>query len=471
MTSIPGLEISLHQREEPPGLGDHVPSPLEATLRPDETAAWAAQACPDPAMIGALAAIPLEMLSAAGQIDAVAAVARHKAWVAAYEGRLLGRIAATRADAGGKSYVHEEIAAAVGVSPLTAGARMNSARALLRHPRLLATLEAGRVTESQVRAFLSETEHLDATTARAVEDGVLDRLGGRASTGTVGDFRKAVRRIVLSIDPRGSAERHLDARGQRTVEWHALPDGMEGMWTCQPAEISAGIRARVTAELAKIPAADPRTADQRRADVLANLILNGPGDRVPLPSRHGLKPAVQVTVALSTLLDLDERPGELAGYGPIPAALARAIAGDESGTWRRIVCDERGELVDYGRSTYRPPAPLARHVIGRDVTCCFPHCGRPAATCELDHTDEWHDGGETNEGNLIALCARHHHLRHETSWTYRRDHDGAITWTSPTGHVYVREPQTYPAGLYERPRCAREPGQPAAPPLPDDPPF
>jgi hypothetical protein len=99
-----------------------------------------------------------------------------------------------------------------------------------------------------------------------------------------------------------------------------------------------------------------------------------------LPREHGLRPSVQVTVALSTLLGLDEQPGELSGSGPIPAAVARRIAADETGTWRRLLTDERAHLVDYGRTTYRPPKDLAEHVIARDRTCRYPHCNRQAGT-------------------------------------------------------------------------------------------
>ena len=55
---------------------------------------------------------------------------------------------------------------------------------------------------------------------------------------------------------------------------------------------------------------------------------------------------------------MDQRPGELAGYGPIPATVARTLAGDPASTWHRLVHDELGHLIDYGRSTYRPPQDL-----------------------------------------------------------------------------------------------------------------
>jgi 5-methylcytosine-specific restriction endonuclease McrA len=157
-----------------------------------------------------------------------------------------------------------------------------------------------------------------------------------------------------------------------------------------------------------------------------------------------MRPSVQVTVALSTLLGLDEQPGDLDGSGPIPATLARRIAADPSGTWRRLVTDETGRLLDYGRNTYRPPKDLTEHVIARDRTCRFPNCNRKAGRCEIDHRRPWEQGGTTNRANLDALCSRHHHGKHQAGWRPKRLPDGTIEWTSPTGHKYTEEAATYP---------------------------
>jgi hypothetical protein len=72
---------------------------------------------------------------------------------------------------------------------------------------------------------------------------------------------------------------------------------------------------------------DARTADQRRADALVDVfarVLGDPG----LPERHGQRPAINVTVPISTLLGCDEQPAHLDGYGPITAALACRLAAD-----------------------------------------------------------------------------------------------------------------------------------------------
>jgi hypothetical protein len=218
---------------------------------------------------------------------------------------------------------------------------------------------------------------------------------------------------------------------------------MEELWALLPADRAAALRARLNAEARNCAPGDLRTADQRRADVLCDLADAGSvGDR--LPAEHRIRPSVQVTVSLSTLLGLGDQPAELAGYGPIPAFLARRIAADPNGTWRRLLIDAAGQFLDYGRTTYRPPADLARHVIARDRTCCFPGCGQPAARCELDHCLDWAEGGATNPANMNALCARHHHLKHETGWNYTTDADGGTLWTAPTGHEYRRRPGRYP---------------------------
>jgi hypothetical protein len=221
---------------------------------------------------------------------------------------------------------------------------------------------------------------------------------------------------------------------------------------------------------------DARTLDQRRADALVQLAIDaltgyrsctqgpdghdsvvaddntepdvaGADQRGDAPRWHGARPRIQVSVALSTLLGLDDQPGELSGHGPIPATLARAVAGDPTGTWYRLITDAQGHLVDYGRTRYRPPAPLRDHVIARDCECQFPGCHRPAVRAEQDHVIAWADGGTTCADNLLALCLRHHHLKHDTTWTVQRIADGRLRWTSPTGRAYHREPATYPVDI------------------------
>jgi hypothetical protein len=188
-------------------------------------------------------------------------------------------------------------------------------------------------------------------------------------------------------------------------------------------------------------AEDPRPMDTRRADLLVALLTGkltlvdpaddtddtGPttaaasqgggiaGRQPGRPARERItpvtpgKPLITVVIPHSTLTGADDGPGELTGYGPIPAGLAREIAADAVS--RRLITDPlSGTVLDHGRTTYHPPAGLADHVRARDLHCRGPRCPRPATTCELDHHLPYPQGA-TAEPNLTALCKLHHDLK------------------------------------------------------------
>jgi hypothetical protein len=165
-------------------------------------------------------------------------------------------------------------------------------------------------------------------------------------------------------------------------------------------------------------------------------------------------------------MGLDELPGELVGYGPIPAPLAREIAAD--GTWRRLLTDpESGRLLDYGHRTYTPPAGLAAHVRARDLYCRSPICRQLAATADLDHTIPHDQGGPTAEHNLNSGCRHDHRVKtHAPGWTVEQHADARLTWTTSTGHRYTSHPHDYRSDPHAPP-----PVSPSATQLPDDPPF
>jgi Domain of unknown function (DUF222) len=325
-----------------------------------------------------------------------------------------------------------------------------------RLPATLAALGAGDITLLQARVLAEATLPLDQQLTTEVETRVLPG----AVTQTRAEFRRAVHREVARVDARAAEERHQDAVAERRVVCTAVEDGMAELWARLPADAAAGLMTALDA-LAADPAlpdpteyglpdqgVDARTADQRRADaltLLATQVLHHGADGVAgiasVGSWQGQRPSVQVTVALSTLLGLDDQPGDLDRHGPIPASLVRRLAGDPTGTWRRLVTDEDGQLLDYGRHVYRPPANLRDHVIARDGTCRMPGCHRPARRSQLDHLEPWAAAGrhgDTTADNLHAVCGRHHHLKHKAGWQVTRTDTGETDWTSPTGHRYSK---------------------------------
>ncbi|GAB2482643.1 hypothetical protein GCM10027063_25940 [Promicromonospora xylanilytica] len=168
-----------------------------------------------------------------------------------------------------------------------------------------------------------------------------------------------------------------------------------------------------------------------------------------------VKPHIRITIAATTLLGLDNVPGHLDGYGPIPADVAARIATDA--TWQRLVTDPiTGILTDYSTTTYQPGKILRQAVIARDQTCAFLQCDRPARWADLDHItpfDHDHDPdpateppgtpGQTRATNLQPLCRAHHLAKTHHGWTPVRDPTtGTTTWTAPTGHHYTRPATT-----------------------------
>ena len=350
-----------------------------------------------------------------------------------------------------------EVAAELRISRRAAEARIDLALQLERLTGTREALTTGSLDLAKARAMATATRDLPDAAAAAVESRVLPR----APEQVLGGFKESLARAVLRVDPAAAKERHRRAVADRKVELVPLADGMAGIWALLRAEHAVALLEGITAlaHKAKGPE-DSRTLDQRRADVLADF----GGDlleRPDLPRRHGRRPHLQVTVGITTLLGLDDEPGELSGYGPITADLAREIAGDA--TWTRILTDPTsGTLLDYGTTVYRPPQSLADRLIAKHQRCRGLGCRMPARRCHLDHTRPFPDG-PTAESNLGPLCEFDHIGKHETDWRCEQRPDGAYVWTSPTGHVYVDR--------LEPVLDAPDRAPPAQPPEDDIPPF
>src|SRR5699024_6881634 len=144
------------------------------------------------------------------------------------------------------------------------------------------------------------------------------------------------------------------------------------------------------------------------------------GGGLRLQNTRGKPVTVNVTVPYSTLIGIDDHPGQLAGYGTITADVARRIAA--AGTWRRILTDPvNGAPLDYGRTRYEPPPDLAAFIALRDGRCVFPGCSRTAHTSQVDHTTPYGDGGTTAHDNLGCLDQVCHLLKTFAGWTVTQD--------------------------------------------------
>ena len=315
---------------------------------------------------------------------------------------------------------------------------MERAGDLARLPGTRLALAGGRIDLAKARAIIEAVAPLSDAAAAAVEARVL----GRAPTQTVPNLKACLARAVIAADPAAAEARRLAKAAARGVSrWRDGDNGSVLQWAGSDEEIE-GFWLWLTgcALAARGPrGVDDRTLDQVRSDVLADIGARGLALAVtdtgaPLPTRKGRAPQIGVVVAASTLLGLDEEPGELAGVGPVTAPLARRIAAD--GTWRRLLTDPRtGRLDEVSADTYAPPQDMVDHVITRDGVCRGIGCRIPAAVCDLDHEVPW-PAGPTAIVNLQALHQRHHDVKTHTDTTVVTEPDGTTVWTLPSGRVY-----------------------------------
>ncbi len=363
-------------------------------LSPHGTVAAALIAPPGPDAIAALAPLADTALSASARVDLLVALERQASWLTAVMQPVLAKVAdaveaATRPllDAKDPSDMplraaHAEIGAALRIADSTAASQLETARRLTHElPMVHAALAAGEITFKQADAIVDATSELSLDKARAVATKVL----GRAPHQTVGQLRRCLRRAVLAADPDGAAERVRKAHEERALDWRPLPDGMAEMRLVASATDVMAVYDAADGIAQQMKAAGPQRGTEGwlpilalRADALVHLV-SGCG-QPPKPAR------VNVTIDLPTLLGLQDNPGELAGYGPLPAPLARTLAAD--GRWRRMVLDPMtGALLDLGTTSYKPSAALARFVKTRDRTCIFPTVRREALIDRVEVKD------------------------------------------------------------------------------------
>jgi hypothetical protein len=363
-----------------------------------------------------------------------------------------------------------EAGAALRLGANTAGGMIVDATRLADGlPAFHAALASGRITWGHALKMLEATANLPDEVLPRFEAAVLRAAETRTST----QFTKVALRVRDQLHPMTLQERAAVGFVNRRVVLQPDADGMAWLNAYLKADEAQAAYARLsriavnldTDDAATAKPGDPapeqsRTKDQRRADAYRDLLLDGVG---PGGLGHGIRGTVHLTVPALTLLDRDDEPAILDGYGPIDPETARRIAGTAA-SWTRILTHpETGCVLSVGHEQYTPPADMRRYLQIRDETCQGIGCNRRATLSEIDHTQAWNTGGQTNVNNLVHLCKGCHRLKHQSSFTTSQGPNGVLTWTSPGGKRYTSKPNPEPA---------RSSDPPAVPirPVPNEPP-
>jgi len=284
--------------------------------------------------------------------------------------------------------------------------------------------------------MVAGTAHLSEESARLVVEQIIEV----ASRLTTGQLHALVRRVCVQADPEEAAKRFEEAVADRRIISEPTVEGTANLLgsICR----SRGWRRRCDGSpiwlVASKPPRRPGTLDQLRADVFLDL-LEG----------HNQQPGtgrgtVDIGVDLETLTRLVDHPGELAGYGPVIADLARQVAEQQQGAeWRWTVTDpDSGQVTYNGVTRRRPDTGQRRHVESRNRTCIFPGCRMPATDCDLDHRIPWAEGGATTTEQLVPLCRHDHQIRHHAGSTHQPLPNSDHKWTSRLGHTYTTSGQS-----------------------------
>jgi len=304
-----------------------------------------------------------------------------------------------------------------------------------RVPRVWEALMVGLIDLRRARTLVSGTCHLPVETAREV----IDKIIVRASRLTTGQIAAVLRRLCVEADPHEATAKYRAAHDERRVIMEPTVEGTANLLGLDlPPDRVDAILGRIGLLARGLKTGgETRTMDQLRADIFLDLLE---GTQTQAGIRRGV---VDLHVDLATLAGLAETPGELAGYGPVIADIARQVAERQHGSeWRWTLTDPvTGLPLDNGTTRRRPMAGQRRQVQTTNPTCVFPGCRMPATACDLDHRIPWSDGGPTRIDNLVPLCRHDHRIRHQTGWKHQPLPAGDHHWTSPLGHQYTTSGQ------------------------------
>jgi hypothetical protein len=303
-----------------------------------------------------------------------------------------------------------------------------------RLPRVWEALREGRIDLPRARVMAAGVAHLDEVVAREVAE----RMLSEAEELTTGQIRARLRRLCVEVDPDDAKRRYEEGLGQRRLRSELREEGTadllgENLPTDKVAAIVSHIHEEARRRRRQ---GDARSMDQLRADIFLEL----------LEGKHvgwGRRPVVDIRVDLETLLGLAERAGEIPGWGPVIADIARQLVDQQpDGEWRVVVTDpDTGAVLADGTTSRRPTTAQRRYLQARQTTCSNPRCRMPAHRSDIDHNRPWARGGATEVENLAPACRHDHMLLTVGGWTLEQPRAGVYVWTTRHGFRYTHHPR------------------------------
>ncbi|MBB2740845.1 UNVERIFIED_ORG: hypothetical protein FHR35_000665 [Microbispora rosea subsp. rosea] len=163
----------------------------------------------------------------------------------------------------------------------------------------------------------------------------------------------------------------------------------------------------------------------------------GHGPRTPLARPAGTAPGTTPGTLPEALLGtapgalsgavLGAAPGVLLATGQmLPVSSVHRLA--RTSTLVRLVMDAEGQVLDMGRKVRLATPAQRRAVYARYATCWIDGCPLPATMCQIDHADNWSNGGLTDLKLLGPACQFHNRDRYQHPDRYTRRKAGTDRW-------------------------------------------
>ncbi len=312
-------------------------------------------------------------------------------------------------------------------------------------PQTFAMLQQGRITEWRAQIVARETAWLSAGHRAEVDAELasrLESLGDRA-------IEAEAKKLAYRLDPHGYLGRISTAESERRVTLRPAPDTMSVLSGVLPVGQGVSVLASLTEHAnSRRSQGDQRSRGQIMADTLVERVTGqATADAVPVEVR-----LVMTDQTLMNYGPTPDEPANIEGYGPVPAEVARRVAGTgakKADLWLRrlFTSPETGALVAMESRRRHFDDGLADVLIVRDQTCRTPWCGAPIR--HKDHVTAVEEGGVTSEANGQGLCEACNYSKQAPGWHARASGDGAgeeIEITTPTGHRFRSKPPALPRG-------------------------
>jgi len=377
--------------------------------------------------------------------------------------RLAQGVPAGKAGAG----LGAQVALARRESPSRGSRHLGLARALVEEmPHTLRALSGGLITEWTATVVARATACLTVEDRRRVDEALSDKLAGMTDRRA----EAAANALAYQLDPHAFVTRGRKAVQDRKVTVRPAPDVMSYLTAHLPVAEGIACWAALDQAAKSLKAAgDDRSVDQIRADTLVARVTGID------PVVRGFDVELNLVMTDTSLFGTASTAARLAGYGPVPAPLARDLArtgstrpdlnphpdpstghagapgsADLAGVADRVKVWVRRLFTDPVEDTlaHRDPrrraftGSLRETLIARDITCRTPWCDAPVR--HADHILPHAQAGQTSLDNGQGLCEACNYTKQTPGWTHHPitlpHGTTTIRITTPTGHTHHTTP-------------------------------